>query len=254
MNILEKIIGNKLVEIQKSNFVIDEDINRKNIRSLKTALSNPSFSVIAEIKMKSPSEGNILVDADPVQIAKDYENAGASAISVITDSYFFGGSLEILKSVRRAVNIPVLRKDFILTTEQISETTCAGGDAFLLIMEALKPPEMKKLFSYGQNLGLESLIEFHEIKKIEEVLSLDASIVGVNCRNLQTMDTDLNHLKVAFPFLPKKTLKVAESGIKNKKDLNFVADLGYDAALVGTSLMRTGNPGRALEILIKDLT
>ena len=120
MNILETIIKNKWLEIEKCDVITNGDIKRDDIRSLKNALSDPIVSVIAEIKMKSPSEGDILRGADPIQIAKDYENAGASAISVITDSHFFGGSLEILKSVREAVGIPVLRKDFILTTEQIS--------------------------------------------------------------------------------------------------------------------------------------
>ena len=253
MNILEKIIENKWLEIEKSDVISNGDIKRNDIRSLKNALSDPIVSVIAEIKMKSPSEGDILLGADPIQIAKDYENAGASAISVITDSLFFGGSLEILKSVREAVSIPVLRKDFILTTEQISETNFAGGDAFLLIMEAVGTTDIRKLLSYGQNLGLESLLEFHELEKAQETRILDAPIVGVNCRNLQTMDTNLNHLEIAIPLLPRKALKVAESGIKNGDDLNFVADLGYDGVLVGTSLMKTGNPGNALEVLIKGL-
>ena len=113
MNILEKIIENKWLEIEKSDVISNGDIKRNDIRSLKNALSDPIVSVIAEIKMKSPSEGDILLGADPIQIAKDYENAGASAISVITDSHFFGGSLEILKSVREAVSIPVLRKNFM---------------------------------------------------------------------------------------------------------------------------------------------
>ena len=253
MSVLKTILKTKLLEIEHSDIEPVENVKRDDIRSLKSALSNPGISVIAEIKMKSPSEGNIFPNADPVQIARDYEAAGAAAISVITESHFFGGSLEILRSVREAVNIPVLRKDFILSTAQISETNFVGGDAFLLIMEAVESSDLFDLFSFGKNLGLESLVEFHEIEKASKSLAFNAPIIGVNCRNLDTMNTDLNHFRKAFPILPHDSVKVAESGIKDTKDLNYVAELGYDAALIGTSLMKTGNPGSALEFLIEGL-
>ncbi|HDY75980.1 MAG TPA: indole-3-glycerol-phosphate synthase [Candidatus Marinimicrobia bacterium] len=252
MNILDKILDAKRQEIQNHpNTGVPE--KREHVRSLKDALFNSGISVIAEIKMKSPSEGNILPNANPVQIAKDYESAGATAISVLTDEQFFGGSLEILKSVRDSVSIPVLRKDFIISNHQIMEAANVKADAYLLIAEALNSDKIENLLAFGDELGLEALVEFHNPENAEIVAKLAPPIVGVNCRDLKTMTTDIAFFEKMVSILPPDSIKVAESGIYTSDDLKYVSDLGYNAALVGTSLMKTGNPGKALENLLGGL-
>ncbi len=253
MNILEKILNVKRQEIQQiEDMEFGEMVGQ--IRSLKDALSKPGISVIAEIKMKSPSEGEIFPYADPAQIAKDYESAGAAAISVLTDQSFFGGSLDILKSVRDAVSIPVIRKDFIIDQKQISETIHYNGDAFLLIADALDQDSLQQLMNIGKMAGLEFLVEYHAEKHAEFIFALNPEIVGINCRNLKTMATDITYFEKMISSLPSNSVKVAESGIHTSDDLKYVSDLGYDAALIGTSLMRTGNPGKALEELLGGLS
>ena len=253
MNILEKILNVKRQEIQQiKDFEFGEMAGQN--RSLKDALSKPGISVIAEIKMKSPSEGEIFPYADPAQIAKGYESAGAAAISVLTDQSFFGGSLDILKSVRDAVSIPVIRKDFIIDQKQISETIHYNGDAFLLIADALDQDSLQQLMNIGKMAGLEFLVEYHAEKHAEFIFALNPEIVGINCRNLKTMATDITYFEKMISSLPSNSVKVAESGIHTSNDLEYVSDLGYDAALIGTSLMKTGNPGKALETLIGGLS
>ena len=249
MNILDQILDLKRQEVDQIQDIEFGDLVGQ-IRSLKEALSSPGISIIAEIKMKSPSEGEILPNADPVQIAKEYESAGAAAISVLTDQSFFGGSLDILKSVRDAVSIPVIRKDFIIDEKQIPETVHYHGDAFLLIADALDQDTLQQLMNDGKKAGLEFLVEYHDEIHAEFIFVLNPEIVGINCRNLKTMTTDISYFKKMFQSLPSTSIKVAESGIYSPKDLKTVSDLGYDAALIGTSLMKTRNPGKALEALL----
>ena len=253
MNILNKIIENKKNEILNIQDIKKVQNSQFIHRSLRKCLREKEISVIAEIKMKSPSEGDIFKDCDYIQIAKEYESAGASAISVLTDYKFFGGNIKILQEVRNSVNIPVIRKDFIIDNLQIIETLNFEGDAFLLIAEALKPNELKSLYDYGKSVGLESLIEVHDIKNISFVNQLNPTIVGVNCRDLSKMTIDLKNFETMFDFLPKNSLKIAESGIKNNSDLKYINDIGYDGVLVGSSLMKTKNPGKALELLLKGI-
>ena len=161
MNILEQILDVKRREVEQIQDTEFGDLVRPK-RSLKGALSAPGISVIAEIKMKSPSEGEIMPNVDPIQIAKDYESAGAAAISVLTDEQFFGGSLEILKSVRDTVSIPVIRKDFIIDKKQIAETVHYQADAFLLIADAIDQDTLQQLMNDGKTAGLEFLVEYHD--------------------------------------------------------------------------------------------
>jgi len=253
MNILEKILNVKRQEIQQiKDLEFGEMVGQT--RSLKDALSKPGISVIAEIKMKSPSEGEIFPNADPAHIAKGYESAGAAAISVLTDQSFFGGSLDTLQSVRNAVSIPVIRKDFIIDQKQISETIHYNGDAFLLIADALDQDSLQQLMNIGEMAGLEFLVEYHAEKHAEFIFALNPEIVGINCRNLKTMATDITYFEKMISSLPSNSVKVAESGIHTSDDLEYVSDLGYDAALIGTSLMKTGNPEKALETLLGELS
>ena len=253
MNILEKILNVKRQEIQKIKDLEFGEMAGQN-RSLKDAISKPGISVIAEIKMKSPSEGEIFPYANPAQIAKGYESAGAAAISVLTDQSFFGGSLDILKAVRDTVSIPVIRKDFIIDQKQISETIHYNGDAFLLIADALDQDSLQQLMNIGEMAGLEFLVEYHAEKHAEFIFGLNPEIVGINCRNLKTMATDITYFEKMISSLPSNSVKVAESGIHTSDDLEYVSDLGYDAALIGTSLMKTGNPEKALETLLGEIS
>ena len=249
MNILEQILAVKRKEMERMHPYAGA-VEPFDTLSLKDALSAPGISVIAEIKMKSPSEGNILPNGDPVQIAKAYESAGAASISVLTDKQFFGGHIDILESVKKAVSIPVLRKDFIISDHQIMGAACAGADAFLLIAEALSQHDIDAFINFGKELNLEAFVEFHSEENADIVAEIAPEIVGVNCRDLKTMTTDISYFASMAPRLPSGSIKVAESGIKTNDDLKYLADLSYDAVLVGTSLMKTGYPGKALEALI----
>jgi|TARA_B110000438_G_scaffold282059_1_gene308755 indole-3-glycerol phosphate synthase len=247
MSILEEILSYKKQNV--INDVLIDETKVFNTLSLKDALSKEGMSLIAEIKMKSPSEGVILKNADPVQIAKDYESAGADAISVLTDQKYFGGNIDILSSVKDSVSIPVILKDFVINHSQIYQGANAGADAFLLITEALNSTQLENFIGIAKKINLDVLVELHSEQNTKIIRDLCPSIVGVNCRDLTTMNTNINYFLKMFDKLPKKSVKVAESGIRKSDHLKFIGDIGYDAALVGTSLMKTGNPGKALEKL-----
>ena len=252
MNILDKILNHKNTEIKKipeKNFVSS---SFKRL-SLKKALKGGKISIIAEIKFASPSEGIILKKGEHIQIAKDYENAGAAAISVLTDRQFFNGDIRFLRDIKNAVNIPVMQKDFIINKKQIFQGMSYGSDAFLLITEALNYNDLMDLYNIGLNENLESLVEIHDRENLSTVNELNPTIVGVNCRNLKKMELDFSRFERFFPRLPKDSLKVAESGFKSTKKIKIVEQLGYDAILMGTSLMKSKNPGKKLERIIKEL-
>ena len=252
MNILDKILNHKKTEIEKIPEIHLESSNYKRL-SLKKALKGGKISIIAEIKFASPSEGIILKKGEHIQIAKDYENAGAAAISVLTDRRFFNGDIKFLKDIKNAVNIPVLQKDFIISKKQILQGMSHGSDAFLLITEALNYNVLADLYNFGLNEKMETLVEIHDSKNLLAINELSPTIVGVNCRNLKKMELDFSRFERFFPKLPKDSLKVAESGFKSIKKIKIVEQLGYDAILMGTSLMKSKNPGKKLERIIKEL-
>ena len=252
MNILDKILNHKKTEIEKIPEIHLESSNFKRL-SLKQALKRDKISIIAEIKFASPSEGIILKKGEHIQIAKDYENAGAAAISVLTDRRFFNGDIKFLKDIKNAVNIPVMQKDFIISKKQILQGMSHGSDAFLLIAEALNYNDLADLYNLGLNEKLETLVEIHDRKNLLTINELSPTIVGVNCRNLKKMELDFSRFERFFPKLPKDSLKVAESGFKNTEKIKIVEQLGYDAILMGTSLMKSKNPGKKLERIIKQL-
>ena len=252
MNILDKILNHKKTEIEKIPEIHLESSNFKRL-SLKKALKRDKISIIAEIKFASPSEGIILKKGEHIQIAKDYENAGAAAISVLTDRRFFNGDIKFLKDIKNAVNIPVMQKDFIISKKQILQGMSHGSDAFLLIAEALNYNDLADLYNLGLNEKLETLVEIHDRKTLLTINELSPTIVGVNCRNLKKMELDFSRFERFFPKLPKDSLKVAESGFKNTEKIKIVEQLGYDAILMGTSLMKSKNPGKKLERIIKQL-
>ena len=219
---------------------------------LNVAAHRPA--VIAECKKQSPSAGIIRLPYDPVAIASSYERAGAAAISVLTDSEFFGGSLDDLVKVKGAVSIPVLRKDFIVAPYQIYEARAAGADTVLLIAGVLDLAQLQYFIEISRELGMEPLIETHNQDEVEIARGTDAMILGVNCRNLKTFRVDLEHLKhtaAALSAERSNRLLVAESGIKVPDDIEQLAAIGYKAFLVGETLLRSPDCGHALHELIR---
>lgn len=207
-------------------------------------------AVIAECKRASPSKGVIREDYDPVAFSLEYESAGAAAISVLTEPDFFGGSLEHLAAVAASVRIPVLRKDFMLDEFQILEACAAGADAILLIVAALEDAQLRDLNDAARLLQMDVLCEVHDSEELARALDLGFEILGVNCRNLKTLAVDRTvHAELAA-LLPSDCLRVAESGISTTSDLARLQGLGYDAFLVGESLMKQPSPGTALGDLI----
>ena len=195
------------------------------------------MQVIAEVKRKSPSEGDISNEFDLVNIASQYELAGAAAISVLTDEKFFGGCIEDLRTIKDAVDIPVIRKDFIIDEAQIEEAYLNGADAILLIAEALSARKLSDLHSYCEALGMGAMVELHDLNNLTKLTDIEPEIIGFNACNLKSMQTDIHDFESVISKLPRAA-RVAENGIKNAADLSWVASLGYDAALIGTSLLK----------------
>ena len=255
MNILEKIVAHKQKEVEAQIKIIPLDRIKKSqrlfaVRDFKKALGREGIQIIAEIKRRSPSNKNIYPHAIPVDVAKSYSINGAAALSVLTDSHFFGGHLEFIRQVKTVVDLPILRKDFIVSEYQVWESFHKGADAILLIADAIDFNMLSALYSLASELGMHVLIETHSVKHLDNIRSLKPEIVGINCRNLQTMETNLEWFEDVLNSLPSDCVKVAESGIKTFDDLSYISQLGYDAALVGTSLMKTGTPGSALAELL----
>ncbi|WP_199746983.1 indole-3-glycerol phosphate synthase TrpC [Corallococcus sp. AB049A] len=216
---------------------------------VRRVLGHP-VNVIAEVKRKSPS-GGAFPHADVVAVARSYEAAGACAISVLTDGPDFGGSLEDLVAVRAAVSIPVLRKDFLVAASEVEESAAWGADAVLLIADALGDSELREMISAAKQVGVAALVEAHTEAHAERALAAGASIIGLNNRNLATLKTDTGTALRVMPALrSRSTALVAESGLKNLADLTAARDAGANAVLVGESLLRDADPGRALRRLL----
>ncbi|QDT09203.1 indole-3-glycerol phosphate synthase TrpC [Planctomycetes bacterium K23_9] len=207
-------------------------------RDFHEALATGDFvNLIAEVKRASPSAGLIRQDFDPVTIARSYEQGGASCISVLTDEPFFQGSLEFLKAIRAAVELPLLRKDFIVDRYQLLQARQAGADCVLLIAECLTPSQLRELHDQAAELGLQTLIELFDAHNLEAVLATGTSLVGINNRDLRTFHTTLQHTLDLCPSVPTDRLIVGESGIRSHDDLVLLRSGGVKAVLVGESLM-----------------
>ncbi|HJN76419.1 MAG TPA: indole-3-glycerol phosphate synthase TrpC [Myxococcota bacterium] len=221
-----------------------------DVRSLHEVLKGRrKLSFIAEIKRRSPSRGDLRKGAEPISVARAYEAAGASAISVLTDGPHFGGALRDLVKVRAAVGIPVLRKDFILDELQLDETRAIGADAALLIVAFLKPARLTRLLAHAHEIGLEVLVETHDDEEVRLALDAGARIVGTNNRNLHSLQVDLAVSEALLPAIPRGVLKVAESGLKTRTDARRMFAAGAHGVLVGTALMAQPDVGEALKQL-----
>ncbi|HJX53504.1 MAG TPA: indole-3-glycerol phosphate synthase TrpC [Polyangia bacterium] len=220
------------------------------VRDFCAALGKPGLACIAEFKRRSPSKGWINQDADPAVVASAYQAAGAAAISVLTDAPFFGGSLDDLRRARAAVDIPVLRKDFIVDPYQVAEARVAGADALLLIVSALRQDDLVELVVEVRRLGMEALVETHDRHEVERALAAGARAIGVNHRDLHTFQMDMTLALTMRPLIPPDRLLVAESGIRTPDDAHRMHGAGVDAVLVGERLMREPDPGSALRRLM----
>ena len=231
---------------------LEESLKRRPpVRGFRQAISRPGkLSLIAEVKKASPSAGPIRPGADILKIAATYEEGGARAISVLTDRRFFSGSLPDLVWVRRGVTLPVLRKDFILEEYQLVESAAAGADAVLLIAAILDPPALKRLLVLAAGLSLDVLVEVHSEPELDQALEAGAQIIGINNRDLQTFRVDLSTTQKLISRVPAGRIRVSESGIHSRKDVEFVRAQGADAILVGEGLMASDNPGTKIKELM----
>lgn len=217
--------------------------------SLAAALKKDSLSCICEVKKASPSKGLIRPDFRPVDFAKEYETAGANAISCLTEEHFFQGSSEYLAAIRKEVNIPILRKDFIFDEYQIFEAAAIGADAVLLIAAMLEKEQFATLYKLAHGLGLSVLTEVHDLDELNKVSFIKPEILGVNNRNLNTFEVSLDTVQKLKPYAPDNAVFVSESGIKSNEDMKMVRSLGADAVLIGETLMRSENITSALHSL-----
>ena len=228
-------------------------LNLPPTRGFQSALQTPKIgpvTLIAEVKKASPSAGIIREDFDPVAIARTYEEAGASCLSVLTDEKFFQGHDEYFRSIREAVTLPMIRKDFVVSQWQIYESRLLGADAVLLIAAALTPLELRDFHGLAQSLGMDALVEVHTEGEMQAALEVEARLIGINSRNLNTFVTDLDTVARLAAQVPGDATLVAESGLKTFADVRQVADAGAKAILVGETLMRAADIGAAIRELM----
>lgn len=260
MSVLDRICADKMDHIRRKEAQMPlsaleklvEDTSQplgfKNAILVRKDAGRPAL--IAEVKKASPSKGVIRADFDPVVIARIYEESGAACLSVLTDEPYFQGHDDYLKAVRAAVSLPVLRKDFMIEPYQIVESRALGADCVLLIMAALSDMQAKELYDTARALGMDVLVETHDAEELERAATLGADLIGVNNRNLKTLEVSLQTSYDLLPFFPEGAVKIAESGIYSHDDLIGLQSAGYEAFLVGESLMRQDDIAAAVKFLL----
>jgi indole-3-glycerol phosphate synthase len=257
-NILERIVEARRESVAHRKRVLPEAALRMAVekriappRDFPSALARPGVRIIAELKKASPSRGVIRPDFAPAVLAADFEQAGAAALSVLTEEDFFSGSLADLKEASRVTKIPILRKDFILDPWQVWETRASGADSFLLIAAVLSDESLGALLSLGRSLKMEPLVEVHSREELERVLSAGAHIIGVNNRDLQDFSVHLETSLELVEAIPQDCIAVSESGLRAREDLVRLRAAGFDAFLIGERLMQQNDPGEALRALLQ---
>ncbi len=258
-DVLKKIIANKKRELDVYKAIVTpkklseglEDFDGP-IYSLSEALKKSQTGIIAEFKRKSPSKGWINEKAVSFDVVRDYKLGGAAAVSVLTDSHFFGGSMEDLRNVASKIDIPALRKDFIIDEYQIIQARLLGASAILLIAAALTKREVNRLTNFASKLNLEVLLELHHMKELDYIKP-EHKIIGINNRNLGTFETDIAKSFEMAEMLPKDTVWVAESGISHPQIVTELREVGYRGFLIGEHFMRSDNPGAELINFIYDI-
>ena len=257
-DILSEIIANKRFEVDLQKRTISLEQLQEGIgdipmaRSMKQALSSSSSGIIAEFKRRSPSKGWIKQDACPEEIIPSYVAAGASALSILTDEKFFGGSLKDIRTVRPLVDIPILRKDFIIYEYQLYQAKIVGADAVLLIAAALEKDKCQQLTEQAHVLGLEVLLEIHSTEELSYI-NKEVDMVGINNRNLGTFITDIENSFRLAGQLPQDTVLVSESGISNPEVVKRLQANGFHGFLIGETFMKTPQPGETLQSFIQSI-
>jgi len=255
--VLEEIIDGVREDLAIRTALISLDELKSRVQHVAPALDayaalqvGEGVKVIAEVKRSSPSKGALAIIADPAGLAADYAAGGASVISVLTERRRFGGSLEDLAEVRAAVDIPVLRKDFMVSPYQLWEARAYGADVILLIVAALDQPTLIGLRERAESLGMTALVEVHDEAETERAVEAGARVIGINARNLKTLEVDRNTFARLSPRVPEGIVKVAESGVRGPHDVLEYAQAGASAVLVGESLVIGGRPRQAVAELV----
>ena len=220
------------------------------VRDCLPKLISDDISVIAEVKRSSPSKGPLASISDPAGLAAQYEEAGAQVVSVLTEQRRFGGSLADLDAVRKAIGLPILRKDFMIDEYQFYEARAHGADVVLLIVAALSKNQLEDYFHLSTELGMRSLIEVHTHDELERALDISPEIIGVNSRNLKTLEVDTRAFAELIPQIPSTIARVAESGISTREEVVFAQECGATAILVGEALVRSESPSVAINQLL----
>ena len=259
MNILDKIVADKLREIAlKKSVVPIKQLENATLFSIPTIslikkLRDTNFGIIAEHKRRSPSKSDINHNFTVEEVAKGYENAGVAGISVLTDAKYFGGSLDDLLLARASVYIPILRKEFIIDEYQILEAKSHGADVILLIASILTKSRIKNLSEFAKSLHLEVLLEVHNLYEIEKSIMPTLDMIGVNNRNLATFEVNLSTSKSLAESIPNDFVKISESGISSVSDVISLLDYGYKGFLIGENFMKTENAGNAAMNFISEI-
>ncbi len=243
--ILQEIVKKKREEVEflkslKSLEELKREVEKglQDTRDFSAPLKEEGINIIAEIKKASPSRGIIREEFNPTEIARTYEQAGAKALSVLTEKDYFLGAPEYIGAVKKVVGLPVLRKDFIIDQYQLYESRLLGADCVLLIVRILSPEELKKFAGLAKELGMATLVEVHDRRELEVALATGRDIIGINNRDLETFHTDINTTLELVKYIPEETVVVSESGIQNNEDIMRLKASGVDAFLVGETLMR----------------
>ncbi len=256
MSVLDDIIAGVRVDLDARMAAMPLDqlkecaARQPDPQDAEAILREPGVGVIAEVKRASPSRGRMAAIEDPAALARDYEAGGARVISVLTEERRFGGSLDDLRSVRCAVDIPVLRKDFIVSSYQLWEARAFGADLILLIVAALEQNALVSLIERTRSLGMTPLVEVHDADEVGRAVDAGATVIGVNARDLRTLEVDRDTFARVAPLIPDTCVRIAESGVRDPRDLITYAEVGADAVLVGESLATSADPRAAVHDLV----
>jgi indole-3-glycerol phosphate synthase len=254
--VLDRILAARRAEVEHRKKVLPETALKYGVRAatplrdFTAALQRDALNVIAELKPASPSRGVLREPFDPVGLAKSLEAAGAAALSVLTEPEFFGGSLKNLRDARKDVGLPVLRKDFIFDSWQVWEARANDADSFLLIVAALHDSQLQELIAQGRELGMEALVEVHTAAELDRALAVGARIIGVNNRDLRTLEVRVETSCELIEKIPEECIAVSESGLRTHEDLEKLRAAGFDAFLIGEHLMLAPDPAAALAALL----
>jgi indole-3-glycerol phosphate synthase len=254
--VLDRILESRRAAVEHRKSVLPETALKYGakaalpIRDFAAALSRKSLNIIAELKPASPSRGVIRDPFDPIALSQSLAAAGAAALSVLTEPEFFGGSLKNMRDARKEISAPVLRKDFIFDSWQVWESRANDADSFLLIVAVLDDRLLRELIAMGRQLGMEPLVEVHAKAELDRALAAEASIIGVNNRDLKTLDVRVETSLELIDLIPDDRIAVAESGLSTNADLVRLRNAGFDAFLIGEHLMRADDPAAALTVLL----